>query len=41
VIVKKMGSTQKAVEEFLAVCDDTMVDCWMPGEPIFLMIWTQ
>jgi hypothetical protein len=41
VIVKKMGSSQKAVKAFLAVCYDTMVDRWIPGEPIFLMIWTQ
>jgi hypothetical protein len=30
-----MGSSQKVVETFLVVYDDTMlVVCWIPGEPI-------
>jgi hypothetical protein len=38
-IVKKMGSRQKEVNAFLAVCDDeTMLDQWIPSEPISLMI---
>jgi hypothetical protein len=32
VIVKKMGSLQKAVKAFLAVLDDTMFDRWIPDE---------
>jgi hypothetical protein len=32
VLVKKMGSLQKAVKAFLSVSDDTMLDRWIPDE---------
>ena len=31
-LFKKMGSRQKAVEAFSAVCDDSMLDRWIPDE---------
>jgi hypothetical protein len=31
-LVKKMGSRQKAVEAFLAVCDDSMLGRWIPDD---------
>jgi hypothetical protein len=40
-LVKKMGSRQQAVEAFLAVCDNTMLDQWIPGKPILLKSRTQ
>ncbi len=31
-VLKKMGSRQKAVEAFSAVCDPSMLDRWIPDE---------
>jgi hypothetical protein len=35
----EMGSRQKAVKAFLAVCADTMLDRWIPGQDWVRQIW--